>query len=72
LNESEVFIMKVKELTSKIGDFGTHPRVYIQECDSILGSGAPDTIGKRYGDRSVNSFIAPNRGEIKVFIKPID
>ncbi len=63
--------MKVKELTNKIGDFGTHPRVYIQECGSILGSGAPEQIEARYGERRVASFIAPARGEIKIFIEPI-
>ncbi len=64
-------MMKVKELASKVGDFGTHPRVYVQECGSILGSGSPEQIGERYGERKVASFIAPNRGEIKIFIEPI-
>jgi len=64
--------MKVKELTSKIGDFRTHPRVYIQECGSILGSGSPKQIGERYGERNVASFFAANRGEIKIFIEPVD
>ncbi len=63
--------MKVKELTNKIGDFRTHPRVYIQECGSILGSGTPEPIGERYGERKVASFIVPNRGEIKILIEPI-
>ncbi len=64
--------MKVKELTSKIGDFGTKPRVYIQKCGSILGGGTPEEIGKKYGGRQVNKFIVASTGDIKIFIEPKD
>jgi len=64
--------MKVKEFTSKIRDLGAHPRVYIREGGSILGSGTPEAVGKRYGERKVDSFFASNRDEITIYIEPID
>lgn len=61
--------MKVTELTSKIGDMGTKPRVYIQECGTILGGGTPEEIGEKYGGRRVNTFIVPSTGNINIFIE---
>lgn len=59
--------MKVKELVSKVGNFGTNPHIYIQKGGSILGGGSPDDVAERFGTMNVESFIAANRGEIKIF-----
>lgn len=61
--------MKVKEFVNKIGDFGTKPYIYIQKKGSIIGDGKPDEIYKQFGEMEVCSFIAANRGQIKIFIK---
>lgn len=61
--------MKVKELVNKIGDFGTNPYIYIQKSSSIIGGGKPDEVCKQFGKMKVCSFIAANRGQIKIFIK---
>ena len=63
-------ILKVRELTNKIGDLGTHPRVFIQECGSVLDCGASAAIEEMFGERTVTSFAATNKGEITIFIKP--
>lgn len=60
--------MKVKELVSKVGNFGTNPHIYIQKCGSIIGGGTPDEVSEKFGKLTVNSFIAANCGEIKVYV----
>ncbi len=60
--------MKVKDLTRHMGDFGTHPKVYIQQGGSILAGGSPDEIGSKYGNLTVSSFIAPSMGQFKIFV----
>lgn len=61
--------MKVKELVNKIGDFGTNPYIYIQKGGCIIGGGRPDKVREQYGDMGIHSFIAANRGQIKIFVK---
>lgn len=45
----------------------------VEELDSykgsIIGGGKPDEIYKQFGEMEVCSFIAANRGQIKIFIK---
>lgn len=60
--------MKVKDLTSHMGDFGTNPEVWIQHHGSILAGGPPDEIQKKYGALTVKSFIAVNPGQVKIFV----
>ncbi len=60
--------MKVRDLTRHMGDFGTHPKVYIQKGGSILGGGTPDEVEDKYGKLTVASFIASNMGQIKIFV----
>ncbi len=61
--------MRIKDFANKIGDFGTKPYIYIQKSGSIIGGGKPDEVCKRFGEMKVYSFIAANRGQIKIFIK---
>lgn len=61
--------MKVKELTSKIADFGTNPYVYVQNRGSIIGGGTPDEVSERFGELKINTFIAADRGQIKIYVE---
>lgn len=61
--------MKVKELVNKISDFGTNPYVYIQKGGCIIGGGSPDKVREQYGEMGIYSFVAANRGQIKIFVK---
>lgn len=61
--------MKVKELAGKVNDFGTNPYIYIQRGGSILGGGKPDEVSENFGGLTVNSFIAANCGQIKIYVK---
>lgn len=61
--------MKVKELVGKVADFGTHPHIYIQKGGSIIGGGKPDEVSANFGELKVNSFIAANCGQIKVYVE---
>ncbi len=61
--------MKVKELVNKVNDFGTNPHIYIQKGGSIIGGGKPDEVSENFGGMKVCSFIAVNRGQIKVFVE---
>ena len=61
--------MKVKELVGKVADFGTHPHIYIQKGGGIIGGGKPDEVSANFGELKVNSFIAANCGQIKVYVE---
>ena len=61
--------MKVKELVNKIGDFGTSPHIYIQKGNCIIGGWSPYKVCEQYGEMGIYSFIAANRGQIKIFVK---
>lgn len=61
--------MIVKELTEKIADFGTRPYIYVQNRESIIGGGTPDEISERFGELKVCTFIAVNRGQIKIYVE---
>lgn len=61
--------MKVKELVNKISDFGTNPYVYVQERGNIIGKWKPYEVSERFGEMTICSFIATNRGQIKMFVK---
>ena len=59
--------MKVKELVNKVADFGTNPHICIQRGGSIIGGGTPSEVSENFGGMKVNSFVAVDCGEIRIF-----
>ena len=63
--------MKVKDLTKKMADFGTKPRVKVMQyigdgMNMLVYEGTPQNIDKKTADLKVNSFMVLGEGFIKI------
>ena len=63
--------MKVKDLTKKMLDGGTKPRVKVMKyigdgMNMLVYEGKPQNIDKQTADLKVNSFVVLGEGFIKI------
>ena len=63
--------MKVKDLTNKMADFGTKPRVKVTQyigpgMNMVVYEGTPQNIDKNTADLKVNSFVVLGEGLIRI------